>query len=78
MSDLGIVRDGAVHVKDGVVSAVGPTEDVLRDNGARGLEVIDASGRTVMPGFVDPHTHLVFAGSREFEIDMKRRRLSYM
>ncbi len=78
MSDLGIVRDGAVHVKDGVVSAVGPTEDVLRDNGARGLEVIDASGRTVMPGFVDPHTHLVFAGSREFEIDMKLRRMSYM
>ncbi len=36
------------------------------------------TGKTVMPGFVDPHTHLVFAGSREFELDMKLKGLSYM
>jgi imidazolonepropionase len=78
MSDLSIIRDGALHIKDGAIAAVGETSDILRDNDARGIDVIDASGRTVMPGFVDPHTHLVFAGSREFEFEMKLKRMSYM
>jgi imidazolonepropionase len=78
MSELGILRDGAVHVKDGQVAAVGPTEDTLREGRARGVDVIDASGKTVMPGFVDSHTHLVFAGAREFELEMKLKRMGYM
>jgi len=78
MSDLGIIRDGAVYIRDGLIEAVGESPDILRDNGAHGVDVIDASGKTVMPGFVDPHTHLVFAGSREFELEMKLKRMSYM
>jgi imidazolonepropionase len=78
MSELSIVRDGAIHIKDGQISAVGPTEELLRANGAHGVDVIDAAGRTVLPGFVDPHTHLVFAGSREFEFEMKLKKMSYM
>ena len=78
MSDLGIIRDGAVYIRDGLIEAVGESSDILRDNGGHGVDVIDASGKTVMPGFVDPHTHLVFAGSREFELEMKLKRMSYM
>ncbi|HUT00750.1 MAG TPA: imidazolonepropionase, partial [Candidatus Thermoplasmatota archaeon] len=40
--------------------------------------IIDASGKLVMPGFVDPHTHVVFAGSREFELDLKLSGVSYL
>jgi len=78
MSDLGIIRDGAVYIRDGLIEAVGESSDILRDNDAHGVDVIDASGKTVMPGFVDPHTHLVFAGSREFELEMKLKRMSYI
>jgi imidazolonepropionase len=78
MSEMSIVRDGAVHIKEGNVSSVGQTDEILRENGARGVEVMDAAGKTVMPGLVDPHTHLVFAGSREFEFEMKLKRMSYM
>ena len=77
MSDLGIVRDGAVYIRDGIIEAVGDSSSILREHDARGIERIDASGRVVMPGFVDPHTHLVFAGSREHELDMKIRGMSY-
>ncbi len=78
MSDLGTIRDGAVYIRDGLIEAVGESSDILRDNSAHGVDVIDASGKTVMPGFVDPHTHLVFAGSREFELEMKLKRMSYI
>ncbi|HYH90907.1 MAG TPA: imidazolonepropionase [Solirubrobacteraceae bacterium] len=54
---LGLVRDAAVVMEDARVSAIEPT-------GAAGDERIDAAGRCVIPGFVDSHTHLVFAGDR--------------
>ena len=78
MSDLGIIKDGAVLVKDGQIEAVGDTQTISSRYASRGAERIDASGKVVMPGFVDPHTHLVFAGSRESELDMKLRGMSYM
>ncbi len=68
MSELGIVKDGAVAVKDGKIVAVGTTKEVL-DKLDKGFEVIDASGKLVTPGLVDPHVHLVFAGSREKELE---------
>ena len=54
---LGLVRDAALVMEDGVVTAV-------ERAGAAGDERIDAGGRCVIPGFVDSHTHLVFAGDR--------------
>src|SRR4051812_47709184 len=54
---LGVVRDAAVVMEDGVVVAVEAA-------GASGDERLDAAGRCVIPGFVDSHTHLVFAGDR--------------
>lgn len=68
LGEAGVVRDGAVVVRAGRIAAVGPTPEVLRDQppGPRDL-VLDATGKTVLPGLVDPHTHLVFAGTREDE-----------
>ena len=69
MKDLGIIKDGAVAVKDGRIVAVGTTKEVL-DKLEKGFEVIDASGKLVTPGLIDPHVHLIFAGSREEELEM--------
>jgi imidazolonepropionase len=78
MSDLSIIPDGAVVVSDGVVEDVGRNDAILREHRAHGVEVLDATGKVVMPGLVDSHTHLVFAGSREFELEQKLRGKSYM
>jgi imidazolonepropionase len=72
MRDLGIIRQGALAARRGKIVWVGPTSELL--NTVRPMafsRLIDAYGKTVMPGFVDPHTHLVFAGSRENEFAMR-------
>ena len=68
MRRLGIIKDGAVAVKDGRIAAVGTTKGVL-GRLREGFETLDASGRLVTPGLIDPHVHLVFAGSREDELE---------
>jgi len=72
MGNLSIIKNGYIAVKDSKIVDVGKNLDY------NAKKIIDASGKVVMPGFVDPHTHVVFAGSREFELDMKLRGLSYM
>src|SRR5947208_7821018 len=62
MLDLGIIEGGAVAIRDGKVAAVGNSDYVLSSNST--AEVIDAGGLVMCPGFVDPHTHIVFAGDR--------------
>jgi imidazolonepropionase len=65
-------RDAAVAIKDGVVTAIGPTEEVTRDHPPENAtDAVDATGRTVLPGFVDPHTHAAFAGDRADEFTAK-------
>lgn len=78
MSDLAIIRDGAVAVSGGVIVDVGRTDSILKEHGTGDVEVIDATDRTVLPGFVDPHTHLVYAGSREFELELKAKGKGYL
>ncbi|MCP2519177.1 imidazolonepropionase [Candidatus Aminicenantes bacterium AC-335-A11] len=68
MENLGIIKNGAVAVKEDRIVAVGTTKDVL-DKLEKGFEVIDASGKLVTPGLIDPHVHLIFAGSREDELE---------
>lgn len=66
MSDAGIIEDGWVFTDGEYISAFG--------SGEAGIDadvVIDGRGKTVIPGLVDPHTHLVHAGSRENELEMK-------
>ena len=75
---LEVHADAAVAVVDGAVAAVGPTEDVLREYPAENAEyAYDATGQAVVPGFVDPHTHAVFAGDRSDEFEAKLRGKSY-
>lgn len=76
MGELGIVPYGAVAVRDGTILAVGHTDDLCCHVRAR--RTIDAQNRLVMPGFVDPHTHLVWAGNRADEFEMRVGGASYM
>jgi imidazolonepropionase len=76
MRDLAVIRDGALAIREGKIVAAGKTHDVTK--ACRGETVLSAKGKTVMPGFVDPHTHLVFAGSREDEFQMRVEGASYM
>ena len=65
MSDLGVIEDGAVAMSDGVITHVGPTEEVLRNIHAEDYLEIRAENQAVLPGFVDSHTHFIFGGYRE-------------
>ena len=76
MRELEIVRDGALAIREGKIVAVGKTHDVTK--AFRGEYVLSAKGKTVLPGFVDPHTHLIFAGSRENEFEMFVEGASFM
>ncbi|TMI83377.1 MAG: imidazolonepropionase [Bacillati bacterium ANGP1] len=78
LADPGIVADGAVAASGGRITAVGPTEAVLRSvSRTPATTTVDASGRLVTPGLVDPHTHLVFAGHRAQEFTMRLHGAGY-
>jgi len=72
MKNLGVIKNGSIAVRNGSIVDVG------RNLRCKAETIIDASGKLVMPGFVDPHTHVVFAGSREFELDLKLSGVSYL
>jgi len=72
------VPDAAVVVEDGTIIAVGPSEEVTREfPPENATTAVDATGKTVLPGFVDPHTHAVFAGDRADEFTAKLRGKTY-
>jgi len=73
-----VVSDAAVACVDGRIAAAGLTADVTKRYPEReAAEVLDARGRLVAPGFVDAHTHLPFAGTREAEFDLRARGATY-
>jgi imidazolonepropionase len=75
---IDVHEDAAVAVDDGTVVAVGPTDEVTRDHPPENAAtVVDAAGKTVVPGFVDPHTHAAFAGDRSDEFEAKLRGKTY-
>ncbi|HIQ04854.1 MAG TPA: imidazolonepropionase, partial [Anaerolineae bacterium] len=76
MADLGIVEDGAVAVHEGQIVAVGHSAEILSEF-SDALQ-LDAEGQVVMPGFVDPHTHVVWAGERAGEFELRVAGASYM
>ena len=83
MSDLRIIENGAVVIDAGLIQEVGRTDHVLAgldeyDARKKGFEIVDASEKAVLPGFVDSHTHLVFGGHRAEEFSWRLRGDSYM
>lgn len=78
MSDLHVINNGAVVAEDGVIKAVGTTEEILSLYNEADFDVIDAEGKTVLPGFVDSHTHFVFGGYRAEEFSWRLRGDKYM
>jgi imidazolonepropionase len=74
--EIGLLEDGAVAVAEGHIVALGPTAELRQRFSAR--ETIDATGRVVLPGFVDAHTHAVFAGERAGEFEQRLAGASYL
>ncbi|MFB6184325.1 MAG: imidazolonepropionase, partial [Haloarculaceae archaeon] len=71
-------ENGAVAVVDGSVAAVGPTDEVTREYPPENADhAVDATGKAVIPGFVDAHTHALFAGDRSDEFAAKLRGKEY-
>ena len=76
-SNLGLVKDGALLARDGLITAVGARAEVEALAEARAAEKLDLGGRVALPGFVDSHTHLVHAASRVEEYELKIAGASY-
>ncbi len=77
VSSIGVIRDGAILVRDGLIVAVGPSCKIERLTESKKAEKVDVGGRVVLPGFVDAHTHLIHAASRAEEYELKIRGASY-
>jgi len=73
---LEIIEDGAVLIHGDQIISTGKSADMLALHPHE--ERLDAGGRVVMPGFVDPHTHLVWAGERAAEFEMKLQGKTYL
>ena len=76
MQDVGLIDDGAIAIADGVIVATGPSTELRARYTAR--QTIDASQKVVCPGFVDCHTHLVFAGDRVNEFELRIKGATYL
>jgi imidazolonepropionase len=71
------VPGGAIAVREGRVAAVGPEREIRAEWGGPGVAELDGAGAIALPGFVDPHTHLIFAGERADEFEERLRGVSY-
>ncbi len=76
LGNLGIIENGAVLIRDEKIAAIGKTDELRAS--LPGEPALDASGCVVMPGFVDPHTHLIWGGDRSAEFAMKMSGMHYL
>jgi len=77
LSNIGVIRDAAILVRDGLIVAVAPASKVEKLPESKKAEKLHVGGRVVLPGFVDAHTHLIHAASRAEEYELKIRGASY-
>jgi imidazolonepropionase len=80
MSELGLIEDGSLWIENGIIKAVGTTNDLEKRYAEKlhTADVVEASNHLVTPGLVDPHTHVVYGGSREREFEMRLEGATYM
>lgn len=78
MNDIGVIENGSILIKKGKIIKVGTFEEIHADVVLEDYEIIDARGKTITPGFVDPHTHVVFGGYRADEYSWRLRGDSYV
>jgi imidazolonepropionase len=76
LGDLGLIQDGALAIQGEQIVSAGSTSDLAAQLKAK--LVIDATGKVVMPGFVDPHTHVVWAGDRAAEFEQRIAGATYL
>lgn len=77
--DLSLIKDGAIVVKNGIIKDIGTSSEILAKYDKEEVgEYFDVEGRAILPGFVDPHTHAVFIGTREKEFKMRLEGKSYL
>ncbi len=76
LGQLHIIEDGAILIKDGMIQKVGKSNQLLEEFPRE--DRVDADHKVVLPGFVDPHTHAVWAGSRASEFEMKLEGKTYL
>jgi len=76
MREIGIIADGAMRVREGRIAAVGPRAEIERATN-QDTVIVDAGGHIVLPGFVDAHTHPVFAGTRADEFEKRAAGATY-
>ncbi|MGC1493995.1 MAG: imidazolonepropionase [Candidatus Acidiferrum sp.] len=77
LANLGVIKDGALLVREGRITAVDSRAKIERLPEASAAEKLDLGGRVVLPGFVDSHTHLIHAASRAEEYELKIEGASY-
>jgi imidazolonepropionase len=76
LGTLGILHESAIAIAGDQIVAIGPTSQIIENYTSD--QMVDATGKVVLPGFVDPHTHLVWAGDRSLEFEMRISGASYM
>ena len=76
LGQLGLIPDGAVVIQDGEIAALGPTQEML--DAYPEEDRLDAGNCVVMPGFVDPHTHVIWSGDRAAEFEMRLEGKTYL
>jgi len=75
MKVLPVLENAAIGIKDGKIAFIGMSEEAKE---LQAGTIIDANGKLVSPGLIDPHTHLVFGGSREHELALKQQGVPYL
>lgn len=77
-AELGVIPKGAVAIKGERILAVGPSNEIIHRYRGENTRLVDATGKTVTPGLVDAHTHLVWAGWRDEEYELRLQGASYL